>query len=90
MVTLISPVGNTKKGMGQTRTPENTRGGIKCLGKVSIPYQQLTPAAGLIFRSRKRNNLQSNSLCHEQPDRWYETKQTALALKEGCIGKLHV
>jgi hypothetical protein len=40
-----------------TRIPENTRGGVRCLGGVSIPYRQVTPVVSPIFRLGKRYEM---------------------------------
>jgi hypothetical protein len=46
--------------MGQTRTSEYIKGGIRCQGGVNVPFQSVTLVVSLIFSWGKRNILQSN------------------------------
>jgi hypothetical protein len=52
---------------GLTRTPGYTRGGIRCLGGVSIPCRPVTVAVRPISLSSKRSNSCSESVRKELP-----------------------
>jgi hypothetical protein len=56
---LINHIGNTNRRNGLIRTPGYTRGGIRCLERVSILCLPATPVVSTIVRSGKRNNPQS-------------------------------
>jgi hypothetical protein len=71
VINLISAVGNTNQRMGQTRTHGHTRGCVRCLGGVSIPFQLVAPAVSLISRSGKRYESKSRSECQERLNDWY-------------------
>jgi hypothetical protein len=43
-INVMNPVGNTNPRIGQTLASGYTRGGITCLGGVSIPYRPVTSA----------------------------------------------
>jgi hypothetical protein len=57
-------VGNTN----QTNDPEYIRGGIRCPGRVCTPCQPAQSAMNLIFKSGKRSNPGSQSMCEELPN----------------------
>jgi hypothetical protein len=54
---------------------------------VSILSRPIAPAKSHTFRSGKWRTLQSNSMCQEWPNTWYETHYTAFDLMKGCISK---
>jgi hypothetical protein len=54
VIDLIRPLGNKNQRMGQTLTPRYTRGGIRCLGRVSISCRPAASAVSTISRSGKR------------------------------------
>jgi hypothetical protein len=53
------------KELGITQTPGYTRGGIRCVGGVTIPCRLITPALIPILVSKlgTRNNPQSKPMC---------------------------
>jgi hypothetical protein len=51
---------------GRTRTSEYIRGGITCLGGVSIPCRRFTTGVSPISRLIKRYEPLSNSVCLER------------------------
>jgi hypothetical protein len=59
-----------------TRTPGNTRGGIRCLGWVSFPCQPVTSAMSPKSTSGKLYEPQSRLVYQEQLNEWYKTHQT--------------
>jgi hypothetical protein len=66
---------------GLTRTPRYTRGGIRCLGGVSIPCWSITPAVSPVLWSWMRS-YQVRSYY------WYEKCQTTYGSMKVCNYKL--
>jgi hypothetical protein len=60
-----------------TRTPRHTRGGIRCLGGVSIPFRLVTLAVSPVSWSWVRSYPLLKSVCQIQSYYWYEKCQTS-------------
>jgi hypothetical protein len=62
IINLIDPAGNTNKRIRLIQIPGYNRGGIMCVGEVSIPCQPVISAAICIFYSGNPNNPHTKSV----------------------------
>jgi hypothetical protein len=67
-----------------SRTSDNTRGRIRCLGGVSIPCRPVAPAVNQVPLSWMRSYPLSKSVCHVRSNYWNEKCQTTYGSRKVC------
>jgi hypothetical protein len=70
--------------MAKIPNSDQPQGGIRSLGRVSIPCRPVTLAVGLVSRSWMRSSPPSKSVCQERSSHWYEKCQTTYGSAKVC------